>query len=257
MLGRLGFRVTRSRFADVAAGQVASYAVDLEQQPDAGAELLRVAGAHPRGSAETRRLRLALDADSRNAVVDLLAARQTPLRLLAVRLCGALELEESVPWLELRLSDRNRSVREAAARSLGRIGGLRAADALLRAIPRERVPWYRLTIEITRAAPSHYLESAVGDPAWHEQRPAIMVGLALRSPDIAVAEFLAATPIAGPRDLIAACHVLARSAGATSWLAALLDHPDRRVRRAADRALRRLRNAGARPVYVLSGAGAS
>jgi HEAT repeat protein len=257
MLSRLSFRASRNRFADVAAGQVTAYAVDIEAQPDAAAELLRVAGAQRRGSAETRRLRAALERDARDALVDLLAARQAPLRLLAVRLCGALELEESVPWLELRLSDRNRSVREAAARSLGRIGGGRATDALLRALPRERVPWYRLTVEIARAAPSHHLESAVADPGWHEQRPAIMVGLALRSPAVSVVDFLAATPIAGPRDLIAACHVLARSAEAASWLAALLDHPDRRVRLAADRALRRLRNAGARPVYLLTGASAS
>lgn len=257
MLRRLALRGSRSRFADVAAGREPSYRISVESQPALAEELAGFAARLPRASLETRRLRNALDRDSRDGLLDLLGARPPASRLLAARLCGALELEEAAPWLELRLGDRNRGVRQAAARSLGRIGGSRATEALLRAIPRERVPWYRLTVEVARAAPSLYLQEALGDPRWHEQRPAIMVALALRSPAVDAAEFLAAAPIAGPRDLIAACHVLARASGATSWIGGLLDHPDRRVRTAADRALRRLRSAGARPVYVLGGASAS
>jgi HEAT repeat protein len=257
MLARLGRRPSRSRFADIAGGQPSSYRVDVEAEPAAAAELLAFATALSRGSEATRRLRLALERDAREALLDQLAARHTPERLLAVQLCGALELEEAVPWLELRLNDRKRVVREAAARSLGRIGGSRAAEVLLRALPRERVPWFRLTVELAKAAPWLYLDTALADPEWHQQRPALMTALAVRRRDLPASDFLASAPISGPRDLIAACHVLARSTGATAWIAALLDHPDRRVRAAADRALRRLRISGARPVYVVSGATAS
>ncbi|HEX6488736.1 MAG TPA: HEAT repeat domain-containing protein [Candidatus Dormibacteraeota bacterium] len=253
MFSRLRGRGLRSRLEQVASGALTDLEIDLAGAPEGADELMAVAGRLTRRSAAVRRLRVAIGPQARGLLLDLLAAEQPATRRRGAQLCGALELEEAVPWLELCLADRDRGVREASARALGRIGGARSAQALLNAFAHDLLPWFRLTVELAKAAPHLYLEQEVARTFWAHERPALIAAMGLRNPAAGGADFLAAVPISGPRDMIAACHVLAR-AGAWapgSWVAALRDHSDHRVREAAERALRRIRTAGRAPVYVI------
>ena len=47
-------------------------------------------------------------------------------RAAAARLCGSLRLTEAVSWIEDLVQDKNPTVREAAIRALGLLGGRRA-----------------------------------------------------------------------------------------------------------------------------------
>ncbi len=79
-------------------------------------------------------------------------------RALAVRVLGLAGAEEAVPELIGRLSDRNRSVREAAVRALGRIGDRRALPALKELFDRPE-----------RAAPGLVYEALVAFGAASEE----------------------------------------------------------------------------------------
>jgi len=90
--------------------------------------------------------RAGLDAE----LLDSLASPDAPTRAAASKLCGALRLPEAVPWLTDLLADDDESVRDAAARALGRTGGRRAVDALMGAV--DRFPPERLAVDVARAA---------------------------------------------------------------------------------------------------------
>lgn len=236
----------------VAEGRAHELTLDLEDGGEEAAELLSMLRSVPVGSISARRLRNAITVDGRDAIVDALIATPSATRELATQLCGRLHLEEAVPWLEVRLLDRNRRVRHAAARALGRIGGVRSAEALLRADGRARIPRSRLCIELAKAAPRLFLEQAVADPDWAAQRPEIIIALGLRRHGrVSVATLLAEVPVGSAAELLALCHVIAKlgDRSAVPWLFGLLDHDDRAVRAAADHALQRIhRTAFGRPL---------
>jgi hypothetical protein len=108
------------------------------------------------------------------------------VRAAAIRSCGSARMEAAIPLLSERLADPHPRVRAAAASALGRIGGSRAADALVRAARARRVPAGRLARELARCAPDHYLEAALLRPENRGVRPllAVAAGLRGRSPAI-------------------------------------------------------------------------
>src|SRR5256884_5116969 len=67
-------------------------------------------------------------------LLDALASPEPATRAAAAQLCGAMRLAEAVAWLSDLLSDPDEKVRVAAARGLGRTGGRRAGDPLVRVV---------------------------------------------------------------------------------------------------------------------------
>lgn len=253
MLQRLlGRQSHAAEVREVAEGRAQELSLNLEAGTDQAVELLLLLRSVPTTSVTARRLRNALTGGSRAALVDALVAGPSATRELAAQLCGLLELEEAVPWLEARLQDRNRRVRLAATRALGRIGGARSGEALLRAAGRARIPASRLCVELAKAAPLLFLERVLADPDWSAERPLVITALGLRRHGrLSAASLLAAVPVTSSAELLPLCHVIAKlgDRSAVPWLFGLLDHLDPEVRAAADHALQRIhRTAFGRPL---------
>jgi HEAT repeat protein len=100
-----------------------------------------------------------LDAELVNSLVSL----DPDIRLAAAQLCAALRLSDAVPWLGDLMADPNPRVRAAAIRALGRSGGHRAVDLLMASV--DRIPQYRLAIELSRAATDLDIEMLIRKPA--------------------------------------------------------------------------------------------
>jgi HEAT repeat protein len=191
----------------------------------------------------TARLRLAsrlLAGDSGAAVLDALADNDPKTRRAAAEVCGLFALEAVVPSLGVLLFDRDRNVRLAGTWALGRIGGHRASDFLVRALRSRRLPIYRLVVSLAQAAPNLYLEAALADPEERENRPWLVIALGLRRPTSARPLFLGLLAAEDPRTRAAACRALSwladsRDAGA---LLRMLADPDPSVREAATLSLR-------------------
>ena len=87
---------------------------------------------------------------STDELVDGLGDRDWAVRAASARECGARGVEQAVPLLTERLLDPDRRVRGAAAGALGRIGGTRSAEALMRALRSGRLGAGRLARELMR-----------------------------------------------------------------------------------------------------------
>jgi len=106
-------------------------------------------------------------------LLDSLASPDAATRAAASKLCGALRLAEAVPWLSDLLNDPEESVRDAAARALGRTGGRRAVEALMAAV--DRFPGQRLAVDIAHAASDIDLDGLLRS----ERNPQAIVVVAL------------------------------------------------------------------------------
>src|SRR4029077_17777457 len=100
-----------------------------------------------------------LDSELLNSLVD----ADPKVRIAAARLCGALRMTDSLPWLADLIQDPKPGVREAAVRALGDLGGSRAVDALMSGA--DRIPLYRLSIELAHAASDMDIEALMREPA--------------------------------------------------------------------------------------------
>lgn len=114
-----------------------------------------------------------------DTVVDQLAAGDAVRRARSARLAGALRLEQAVPWLGGLLHAMDSETRQAAARALGRIGGARSAETLLRAIGR-RPATPSLLISLAHASPDLFLETVLSTPAGEAPREMVAVAAGLR-----------------------------------------------------------------------------
>ena len=133
--------------------------IDPVKDEEAIVLLARITRKLRLGSPEHKRLLKACqDGGSVTAAMDALGSADPFIRRRGALLCGALQLERALPWIELLIVDRNVAVRLAAAGAAGRIGGVRASDALLRAVHARRLPQARAAIELSRAAPDLYVE---------------------------------------------------------------------------------------------------
>jgi HEAT repeat protein len=178
-----------------------------------------------------------------DAVVGGLTNPDPAVRAASARSCGAARLEAAVPLLAARLLDPDPGVRGAAAGALGRIGGARSADALLRALRTRRGPAGRLIRELARSAPDHYLESALERPENRPLRAALAVAAGLRPCPTPIARMLYELLDDGTEaERVAACHAFG-ALGYTEAVPVLLDTLFDRsssVRHAARGALNRL-----------------
>jgi HEAT repeat protein len=179
-------------------------------------------------------------------LVNSLVSPDPKVRIAAARLCAALRLTDAVPWLGDMMEDSNPKVRDAAIRALGRSGGHRAVDALMTAV--DRVPQYRLAIELSRAASDLDIETLMRKPA--SVRAAIVTVLAcgLRKDRLRVGPLLGiAHDRRWPATVrVAACRALAMIGDPATavGLSSLNLEPDTSVREAAVKAHRRFERAG-------------
>jgi len=164
-------------------------------------------------------------------------------RAAAARVCGAARLTDSTIWIGDLVADGNPRVRHAAVRSLGRLGGRRAVEILMESS--DEIPLYRLAIELSRAATDIDIEALMRKPVSEAAAVATVLACGLRR------DLLRISPLLGivhdrrwPKQVrIAACKSLSAigDRSAADGLKRLADtDPDDELRRAADRAHRRL-----------------
>jgi len=172
----------RRRLHNVAEGRARMLALDLGSSADDGASIVvaecrRLAV----GSPNLQRLVEGLErAGSLDPIIDGIAIRDLESQLRSVSLAGALRLEPVVPFLEPLLAASAAPLRAGAARALGRIRGVRAANAILRGLGWRRGSTTRLVLELARAAPDHYLEGKLVDPGLRRIRTSLALAAGLR-----------------------------------------------------------------------------
>lgn len=173
-----------------------------------------------------------------NHVIDNLGSRDPALQARSARMAGAFQMEEAVPWIAPLLWSRESAVRVAAARALGRIRGIRSADALLSAIQRNG-PRPVLIIALARAAPDLYLESILSLRRPRGVQPAVAIAAGLRGRRTAVAPLIAQMGVGSARLCAASSRALGwiRSSDGIPVLVDALGHRDWRVRLSAAKAL--------------------
>jgi HEAT repeat protein len=163
------------------------------------------------------------------------------IRISAARLCGALRMSDSLPWLADLMRDPKPKVREAAVRALGELGGSRAVDTLMSAV--DRLPQHRLAIELAHAASDMDIEALIREPASVQAAVVTVLACGLRHDRLRV------DPLVGiahdrrwpARVRAAACRALAMigDPDTADGLRRLGGDPDAAVRLAAAKAQRR------------------
>ena len=194
-------------------------------------------------------LRLSQALRSAGLVEDLLNALANPdpnVRIASARLCGALRMTDSLPWLADMMADSRPRVWEAAIRALGELGGGRAVDVLMSAV--DRIPQHRLAIELAHAASDMDIEALMREPASVQAAVVTVLACGLRHDSLRVGPLSAiAEDRRWPsRVRVAACRSLGMigDASASSVAARLTGDPDAGVRGAAIDAQRRLKTSG-------------
>jgi|SRR3989440_9513391 len=184
-------------------------------------------------------------------LLNALASPEPATRAAAARICGAARLTESIVWIADLLQDPSPAVRDAAVRSLSRLGGRRAVEQLLAAA--DAIPLYRLAIALSRAASDVDIEALMRQPASERAAIATVLACGLRHDVLRVSPLLGiAHDRRWPKPVrLAACKALAtiadRSAADGLHRLAGTD-PDPAIKKTADRAYRRLlRRAVGRP----------
>jgi len=197
------------------------------------------------GSPEHKRLLQACqEGGSVTAAMDALGSADPAIRRRGALLCGALQLERALPWIELLIVDRNFAVRLAAAGAAGRIGGLRASDALLRAVHARRLPQARAAVELSRAAPDLYVEERLRDSAHTAAGPVLAMAAGIRRRRSSLEPLLDGLQAAKRRERALRSRALGRlqdPAAAPTLLRMARHDTSPQVRQSALRALRDLR----------------
>ena len=177
-----------------------------------------------------------------SGLLDSLGDPDPTVRVAGARLCAALRLPDAVPFLIELLDDRDPAVREVAIRSLGRIGGRRAVDALM--AHADTLPRHRVVKELSRAASDIDLETLLRDTVNAKTTVNVLIasglrGDALRAPLIVR---MAQDRQCETEVRVAACRALAMigdPAGADA-MRLLASDPDASVKSAAVRARMRI-----------------
>jgi HEAT repeat protein len=197
-------------------------------------------------------LRLSQTLRSAGLVEDLLNALSNPdpiVRIAAARLCGALRMTDSLPWLADMMADSRPRVWEASVRALGELGGHRAVDVLMSAV--DRIPQHRLAIEIARAASDMDIEALMREPASVQAAVVTVLACGLRHDTLRVGPLSAiAQDRRWPsRVRVAACRSLGMigDSSASGALGRLTSDPDGAIRGAAIDAQRRVKAVGEGP----------
>jgi HEAT repeats len=151
----------RGALDDLGNGRTVTVSFDLEGQGEELVEALRQITQQV-SPVSAYRLRLGshlVKNEPGGVLLDALASSSPSTRRAAAEACGLLRIEVAVPTLGVLLVDRVRRVRRAAAEALGRIGGSRAADQLIRGLRSRRLPVSWLLLALVRAVPDHYIET--------------------------------------------------------------------------------------------------
>lgn len=178
-------------------------------------------------------------------------ASSNPLtRAGAARLCGALRLTESVPWIGDLLADPNPRVRDAAVRALAQVGGRRSVELLMDAA--DRISTSRLAIALAQAASDIDIESLMRQPRNEKAAVVTVLACGLRQDRLRIPPLLGiAHDRRWPRPVrAAACRSLGMigDASASEGLAGLAgSDADPVVKKAAEAASRRLSRRPAEP----------
>lgn len=217
--------------------------ISLKHDENGAAEVL-VRALQPlrTGSPVLRNLRYEIaDRGVLRQIMDGLASSDDDLRIRSARLAGAFRIEEAVPWLGSLLARPNDDVQNAAARALGRLGGARSADALVRALYWRRGVKMRVVLELARCAPDRYLEGALLKPELVDVRQHIAFAIGLRRRKSSTSAMLRLQAETARGERAAACRALGAIGDrrALPALVAVLDDPWWQVRVAAVRALGR------------------
>jgi HEAT repeat protein len=194
------------------------------------------------GSPVLRNLRYEIaDRGVLRQIMDGLTAGDDGLRIRSAQLAGALRIEEAVPWLGSLLGRPNDDVQNAAARALGRMGGARSADALVRALYWRRGVKMRVVLELARCAPDHYLEAALFNPELVDVRQQVAFAIGLRPRKSSTAALLRLQAETARNERAAACRALGAIGDRRGLpgLVAVLDDPWWQVRVAAVKSLGR------------------
>ena len=230
----------RSHVRSVVAGKTSRLRINLSDRSfDPAPTVIGVADSLARSGELYARLLAAVRHPSvANSVIDNLGSRDPILQARSARMAGVFQMEEAVPWIAPLLWSRESAVRAAAARSLGRIRGIRSANALLAAIQRLG-PRPVLIIALARAAPDLYLESILSLRQPRAVQPAVAIAAGLRGRRTAVAPIIAQMGVGSARLSAASSRALGwiRSTDGIPVLVEALEHRDWRVRMSAAKAL--------------------
>jgi len=171
--------------------------------------------------------------------IDRLSAKNRSARLQSARILGALRMPQAVTWLAPLLESKDRAVADAAARALGRIGGVESARVLL--MSSQRTGLRRTLIgELARAAPDLFLEATLSEPQRPGIKPAAALAAGLRGRHTAVGPLVALLIHGTPRERAISCRALGwiGSGAAVRALIAAIDDREWKVRAAAAKSLR-------------------
>jgi HEAT repeat protein len=238
----------RMRLHQVADGRAPARRLDLGSAPDESASILAAECRKLRvGSPSLRRVIAGLHrSGALDQIMDGLAVRDRDIQMRSVRLAGALRLEAVVPWLETSLASSYAPLRAAAARALGRIGGVRAANALVRGLSWRRGSTARLVMELARAAPDLYLEARLVDPELRRIRSSLALAAGLRRRRTTIPALLDLLETGSRTERVVSARAIGWIASPESGAALVyaLSDPDWQVRNAAAKALGWLTGAG-------------
>lgn len=230
----------RHHIRSVLSGKTERLDIDLgDRDLDPTAMVIEAESSVDRGGELHARLVLAVRHPSlANRVIDGLGSRDATVRSRCARMAGAFRMEDAVPWIAQLLWAKESIVRVAAARALGRIGGIRSANALLMAIQRLG-PRPVLIVALSRAAPDLYLETILSRRQPHAVQPAVAIAAGLRRRRTAIAPIVAQMGAGSSRFRTAGNRALGWI-GAPAGIPVLvesLEHHDWRVRASAAKAL--------------------
>jgi HEAT repeat protein len=239
----------RRQLEAVAWGRTSQTSVTLEEpRVDVAGVIEQITSGLPVDSASQRRLvAVLMNSGAVDGQIERLEAIGISQRIAAVRAIGALRLYDAVWRVAPLLAARERPVADAAARALGRIGGVQSAMALLLAIHRRGVN-RRLVAELARAAPDLFVENALSEGSKPGARPALALAAGLRRRRTASAHLLVLVRRGSRRERVISCRALGWIGDATSIpvITEALADPDWKLRMSAAKALGALRARSAR-----------
>jgi HEAT repeat protein len=206
---RLRTAAIRRQLQSVADGRSNSLVVDLgEKDVDVAAVVANFTSPLERDGLEMHRIVAAMRRSGAiDGAIDGLGSRDPETRASSARLIGAVRLEQAVAWIAPLLTSRDQGVAEASARALGRIGGVRAAEALLLAIQRLGVR-RMLVAQLAQAAPDLFLEVALSSPQRSGVQAAVAIAAGLRRRQASVGPLLALLVTGSRRQRVISCRAL-------------------------------------------------
>jgi HEAT repeat protein len=228
---------------DAGNSRTVSVSLDLEAHGDEVIDALRrlTQKASPVSQYRLRIASSVAHGDAAAVLLDSLGSSSPATRRAAAEASGLLRFDAAIPALGALLADPERHVRRAAAEALGRIGGQRAADHLLRALRSRSLAVTWLLLGLVRAAPDHYLETRLGAKPDPRVLPWLTLAAGIQRRRSVRPQLLELCASTDHRIRANACRAL-------GWIGEPADVPalrplmhgeqDRRVREAAARALR-------------------